>query len=258
MTVPFIRWMNIVAFIAVIIVNWAAMALPLFGRDTGEISDLYPTAITPAGYAFSIWGIIYSLLIGFIVLQALPRNAKQLEISRIGPWFIISSILNITWLVLWHALQITASVFVMIALFISLLIIYLRTRSSERQGTWAMRVFVSGTWSIYLGWISVAMIVNISVALFNLGWDGFGLRPDVWAMILLGIAGLLSWLMGRKFNDPFYGLVIAWASIAVSVQHNEAYPTLALVGYVIAILIIIHAVYISIQSIFRRSRSNQV
>jgi benzodiazapine receptor len=249
------RWLNIFMLVATLFVNWLATSLPLFGRDTGEISDLFPTAITPAGYAFSIWGIIYTLLIGFIIVQASPSANRYPEIDRIGYWFMISSVLNIAWLVLWHALWITSTVIVMIALLISLMIIYRRTRPWDEKTPFAIRLWVSGAFSVYLGWISVATIVNISVMLFNLGWDGWGIPPEIWAMGLLVIAGLLALTIGLMYRDFAYGLVIAWASLAVAVKQKEMYPALAIVAYVVAIIVFIYGFIIWIKPYLRKSKS---
>lgn len=235
---------NVIFYVAMIIANWSAVAIPLFGRETGEISDMYPTAITPAGYAFSIWGIIYSLLFGFILLQLKPKYAQQPEFARIGPWFILSCVFNIAWIIVWHALQLQWTVLVMIALLITLIVIYLRTRPVGPTTPRLTRVFASGTFSVYLGWISVATIVNISVALYDAGWDGWGIAPENWAILLLIIACLLAFIIAYRFQDSAYGLVIAWATLAVAVKQQAVYPTLGLVAYIIVGLIIVNTLWL--------------
>lgn len=247
MSTLFLKIGNVVLFVAVMLVNWSAMALPLFGRDTGEISDLFPTAITPAGYAFSIWGLIYTLLIGFVIVPFIPRYSKLPIFERIGPWFMISCVLNVLWLIFWHALWIMWSVVVMVALLISLMILYLRTRPNPALEDPFIRLFVSRSFSVYLGWISVATIVNISIALYNQGWDGWGITSDQWAMILLGIAGVLAFTIAYRYQDTAYGLVIAWASMAVAVNQQETYPQLGIVAQTIAWLIIANALFLWIK-----------
>ncbi|MBP1990272.1 tryptophan-rich sensory protein [Paenibacillus eucommiae] len=233
------RWLNIVVFLAVIGVNWAANALPLFGRSTGEISAMYPVAVTPASYAFGIWGLIYALLAGYMIVQAMPRGQQRPEVKRIGPWFIISSLLNIAWLLLWHSLHITSTAFIMLAMLLSLIVAYRRSRPATPHPVIWTRLFVALPFSIYLGWISVATIVNISVALKASGWDGWGVSPEAWGTALLVVAGFLALLIARQYSDPFYGLVIIWACIAIAIEQQPAYPTLSYAAWGVAVIVFV-------------------
>jgi tryptophan-rich sensory protein len=98
-----LRWANIVAFILTIIVNGLAGSTAIIGgKVTAQISDANPTLVTPAGYVFSIWGIIYLLLGIFVIYQALPGNQGKTFQKRIGWLFVLSSIFNIIWLFLWQ------------------------------------------------------------------------------------------------------------------------------------------------------------
>ncbi|MNH95683.1 hypothetical protein D3C73_483320 [compost metagenome] len=237
------RWLKVLMFIGVILVNWASISIPLFGRTTGDISDMYHVAVTPAGYAFSIWSFIYLLLAGFVIIQALPRGWSRPEIQRIGPWFIIISMFNILWLLFWHSLHIPTTVAIMILMLISLIVAYRRSRPDKKHPDFATRWFIALPFSIYLGWISVATIVNISVGLQAAGWDGWGIAPQTWAIGLVVLAGLLALLMGTKYRDPFYGLVIIWASIAIALEQKDAFPSLAYAAYGIAGILFIYVCY---------------
>ena len=127
MSVPrrasFLQIANTIAFLAVVLVNGLANTLALGGRTTGEISDLYPTLVTPAGYVFAIWGIIYALLLGFVIFQALPRNRVEPFLTQINYFFIISSVANILWLFLWQYGHITLSPIIMLILLGTLIMI---------------------------------------------------------------------------------------------------------------------------------------
>ncbi|MFD2672979.1 TspO/MBR family protein [Marinicrinis sediminis] len=236
---PMFRWLNIVFFIGVLFINWAANALPLFGRTTGEVSAKYPVAITPASYAFSIWGLIYLLLAGYVLLQALPKWRDKPEILAIGPWFVISCSLNILWMLLWHSLQLTASVCVMIALLISLIVIYLKTRPAVQTGT-LIRLLVALPFSIYLGWISVATVLNVTIGLSESGWNGFGLSDTVWAILLLIVTAILAFVISRSYRDPFYGAVIVWALVAIGVKQLDPEPVIAYAAWLLALLVLVY------------------
>ncbi len=224
--------LNILAYITLILFNFLANSLPIGGRSTGEISAMYTVLVTPASYAFSIWGLIYFLLAGFVILQAVPQWRNEQKIRQIGPWFIVNSALNCLWIVLWHHLYITSSVFVMIAILLSLIIIYLKIRDPREIQNLNMNVklrfalkldyfFVILPFSIYLGWISVASIVNISIGLSASNWNGWGVSESIWAIVVLGVAFLLALRMLHKFHDKAFVLVVIWALIAIGMKQHD-------------------------------------
>lgn len=219
-----LRWLNALAFAVTIAVNWAADSIPLGGRTTGEISAMYPVLVTPADYAFSIWLLIYALLAGFVVLQLLPIRRGIPEIAAIGPWFIISCALNCAWLLLWHYLYIPSSVFMMIGLLLSLVIIYMRIRPAVGKTSTGLlaSLLVRLPFSVYLGWVSVATIVNVSIGLSSADWSGWGLPDVVWAAVVLVAAGLLALYMAMKRRDAAYALAVAWGLIAIGAELGGA------------------------------------
>src|SRR5512138_1450734 len=88
----------VIAFLATLATNAMANLLPLFGRDTGEISDSFPSLFTPAGYAFSVWGVIYLALAGFVIYQATARGRAEPRLVRLRPLFVLSCLFNVGWL----------------------------------------------------------------------------------------------------------------------------------------------------------------
>jgi hypothetical protein len=160
------RLINALTLAGMLVVNALANALPLNGKNTGEISDSYPVLFTPAGYVFSIWGLIYIALIGFAVFQALPGQKTNPRINRIGGWFALSNILNMAWLFAWHWEVLWLSVVFMLGLLASLLVIYTRLEIGVHARTSPLeQALVDFPFSLYLGWISVATIANLSAAL---------------------------------------------------------------------------------------------
>jgi translocator protein len=210
--------LNVLAFILVVAVNGLANSLPINNQTTGAVSDKYPVLFTPAGYVFSIWGLIYLGLLAFVIYQALPGQRNNPRLERVGYWFFWSCIFNSIWIFLWHYELMLWSVLVMGGLLVSLIMVYLRLETG-RSRVAAVEMFLARLpFSIYLGWISVATIANVSVLLFTLGWDGIGLVEQVATVILLAIGSLLGFLMSRRHADVAYPLVLAWAFAGIVVN----------------------------------------
>lgn len=200
------RVMVIVAYLAMVAMNALANILPLFGRATGEVSADYPSLFTPAPYTFAVWGAIYLALLGFCIYQALPGSAA---LARLRPLFVLSCLLNIGWLVSWHALLIPLSEVVMVALLLTLIALYVRAGPSRAAAGPSERWFVHMPLSLYLGWITVATVANTGITLLDLGFDG-GSAAVALTVLVIAVAtalGLLGVLRGR---DGVYALVIAW------------------------------------------------
>ena len=236
------RWLNVLGLIAVLVVNTLANTLPIAGKTTGELSDQYPVLITPAGYVFSIWSLIYVLLIGFVIYQAMPRTMNRDSVQRIGIWFLLTCLFNCTWIIVWHYELLPVSVGIMLALLLSLIVLYRKIRTSNESKTPGERLFVYLPFSIYMGWISVATIVNITVLLYDAGWEGFGLGDTTWTVILIVIAVLLAAIIGYRFTDAAFMLVFVWALIGIGVKQQGANETVTLTAYtaagVVALLIV--------------------
>lgn len=211
------------AIVTTLVVNGLAVSLPLFGRDTGAISDLYPSRFTPAGYVFAIWSLIYVGLIAYAIWQTLPAQRRDARIRALDLPILVNCLANSLWLVLWHRLSIPATVPVMLVLLGSLIVIHHRLgigrRAPEGLGE---RLCARATFSVYLGWISVATVANVAVLLIHLGWDGGPLSPESWAVLMVAVAGVLAWLMSLLRGDAIYPLVIAWATWGIAARQADA------------------------------------
>lgn len=209
----------IVALVAVIVVNGLANALPLNDLNTGEISDRFDVYFVPAGYVFSIWGLIYLALAVFAVYQALPAQRENPRLRRIGYLFVLSCAANIAWIFLWHYLQFPLTLVAMLLLLGWLIAIYLhldtgRSRVAAAE-TWCVRV----PFSIYLGWITVATVANVTSLLDFLQWGGWGIAPQAWAAIMLVVASAIAAAVALTRGDVAYVLVIIWAFIGIALKH---------------------------------------
>ena len=213
------QWMNVVAYLATLVTNFLANALPFNDLSTGVISDRFEVFFVPAGYAFSIWGLIYLGLGAFTVFQALPAQRENPRLRKLGYWFVVSCAGNIAWLFFWHYELFPWSLVAMITILTSLIVIYLRLGTGRSSATAAERWFLRVPFSIYLGWISVATIANVTDVLYDVGWSGWGIQPEVWAVILLAVGVGLALAMSLSRGDAAYLLVFTWAFAAIGVKH---------------------------------------
>jgi hypothetical protein len=235
----------IIAVIAVIVVNILANALPLNGLNTGEISDRFDVYFVPAGYVFSIWGLIYIGLIAFAVFQALPANRENPRLERASWLFILSCAANIAWIFCWHYEQFAWSVLAMLALLGLLIAVYLRLEIGLIKVPPAEKWCVQAPISVYLGWITVATIANITAFLYDIQWSGWGISPEVWTVIMLLAAAIIAALMALTRGDIAFLLVIIWAVTGIAIKQAAtiavSYPAWA-VALFVAFLLVVAAV----------------
>jgi len=211
----------------------------VYKRQTGELSDQYPNLFVPAGFTFSIWGVIYLLLAIFIVYQLVYAFRKNTQNSffmeKIGILFFVSSIANLSWVFAWHFELVSLSLFLMLILLVSLMAIYVKLQIGRSDSSRSEKYLVHLPFSVYLGWITIATIANITALLVNLGWNRFGFSESFWtvAVIIIGIAISLTILFYRK--DIFYCLVVDWALFGILMKRltADAVPVQSIVTVVI-------------------------
>jgi hypothetical protein len=235
------QFVTIVATIATITVNVLASTLPLNGRNTGEISDQFDVYFTPAGYVFSIWGLIYLGLIAYTVFQALPSQRENDTLRRIAPLYWLSSVANIVWIFLWHYDYIAVSVVAMVVLLVSLILIYLQLDTGRKRVSSSVRWLVQVPFSIYLGWITVATIANITPVLWLNDWSGFGISPEAWTAIVLAVAVVIAAAVAITRADVAYLLVLVWAFAGIAVKHPDV-PMVTTSAIVAAVVVALLAV----------------
>jgi hypothetical protein len=216
-----IKIIALIAYVAMLAVNYFANSLPINNRSTGEISNAYPNLFSPAGLTFSIWGLIYILLGAYVVYQFANKDQKIEELlKKINPPFIATSLANICWIFAWHYDFIGLSVVIMTALMFALILIadILRTEKL-RTGD---KFYIRAPFSIYFGWITVAAIANFTVFLVSIEWNEFGIADYVWTSIILLIGPLIGVLRMYKDKNIAYGLVLAWAYLGILIKHISA------------------------------------
>lgn len=246
------QFIVIVGVLAVLIMNGLANALPLNGLMTGEISDRFQVFFVPAGYVFAIWGVIYLGLILYALFRLLPANRENPRLKNVDLPFGISCLANIAWLLSWHYLQFPISMLVMLVLLASLIAAYLSLGIGRFQVPAAERWLVQVPFSIYLGWVSVATIANATSVLDYLQWGGWGIQPQVWAMIMLVVGTALAVAVGLSRKDLAYVLVFVWAFVGIAVK-QAATPEVAILAWIMAGFLLLVAIGLGVERLRRRS-----
>ena len=243
-----LRWTNLLALLAAIAVNLAAVFLPLNGVQTNEWSDRWPTRVTPAGYAFSIWSVLYLWLIGFAVAQ-LAATRLTPWVHGIGWWFVASCGFNVAWLFAWHHGRLAVSLAMMLGLLTTLALIQarldaVRARSADTGlARWAIRYPLGA----YLGWIIVATVANVAIVLRWLGWDGVFPNPPAWAVLLIAVACVLGCFVGLRLRNGAVPVVVAWGLVAIAVEQS-GFPWIRGAGWAAAALLVTAAATVALRS----------
>jgi hypothetical protein len=235
----FRQWSNLLAILAAFTTNVLANIKPINGLSIGVISNTFfrDVLIVPANYAFAIWGVIYLGLISLGIYQVLPTNSGHPRLRQMGYWLVISSLAQSLWVILFQLRFFPLSVLAMIAILLPLIVLYLRLDIALTPVSSQQRWLVNIPISIYLGWISVATIVNVALALYHLGWEGGGISPVAWTAILMVVGAALAWTICLQRSDLAYPGVLTWALVAIAVRHWEVLP-LAGVGIGLAVFLL--------------------
>jgi hypothetical protein len=252
--------LNFISLIAILTINALANILPINNKTTGELSDNIPNLFVPAGLTFSIWGLIYLLLTIFSITQFKVFKGDEAigaEVEKIGPWFIISSIGNFAWILLWHYELVEVSLVAMLIILGSLMLMYTKLNVGksdvERRIKWSIHIAVS----VYFGWISVATIANVTAVLVVNNWDGWGISEPVWTLIVIAVGLILGIIQIIKRNDIAYAGVVVWAYLGIYIKRVLVTPFEPIVAYsalISAIVLVVLAVVINFISKIEKNK----
>jgi len=237
---------NLLSVLLALIVNILATTLPLNNQTTAQISDRFKVFFVPAGYVFAIWGIVYIGWIAFTVYQFLPAHKESPRLRGLGYLFALSGIFNAAWLFCWQYDHFTLSVLVMLILLGLLIACYLNLNIGRTSVSNAEKWCVDIPLSVYLGWISVATIANISDWLYFVHWNGFGIDPQAWAVIMLIVASLVGLMMALMRRDSGYLFVFVWAFAGIALKQAAA-PLVANSAWVAVVVALGLAIYAVLQ-----------
>lgn len=226
-----------IALLVMLSVNGLANYLPFNGITTGEVSDLYPSLFTPAPWVFAIWGLIYVLLLGFVIYQALPAQRANTRLSGVIPLFALSCVLNAAWLGAWHYLLVGLSMVLMLALLFTLIAIYRRLDIGRHAVSRRERLLVDLPFSVYLGWITVATVANASAFLLDAGFDGGGAARLI-TVLVIAVAGAIGVLALRLRSDLAFALVLVWAFVGIAAARYPQTPGVSVAALAAALALI--------------------
>ena len=239
---PLRQILVILTVMITITINILADALPINGLNTGAISDSFHVYFVPAGYVFAIWGLIYIGLIAYAIYQALPAQKNNPRLQAISWWVVLGGLANCAWIFLWHYQQFVGTLAAMLILLATLIAVYLRLGSGPTKvtagETWVVRV----PFSIYLGWITVATVANVTDVLNYLKWNSFGLAAQTWFLIVLVAVLAISILMSMNHRDVAYILVILWALIGIGNKFSTE-PLIWIASLTTALLVTLGLLY---------------
>lgn len=239
------QWVNFLAVLLTIGVNGLANALPINGQTTGEISDRFEVFFVPAGYVFSIWGLIYIGLLAYGIYQLLPAQRENQRLRRIGYLPALSAVFNISWLLFWHYEYFVLTMVAMLALLLTLIVIYLRLEIGREKESITETVLINLPFSIYLGWITVATIANATSTLDYLDWSAWGISPEIWTIIMLATGVVIAALIALTRGDVAYLLVLIWAFAGIAIKHadNEIVSTASWGAAIIVGILVLAAIF---------------
>jgi hypothetical protein len=232
-------WRQITILAAImgsIAINTLSNIFPLKGVSVGDISNtLFASVqIIPANYAFAIWGSIYIGLVAFGIYQLQPSQRQNPRLQRSGYLLVLACISQCAWIYLFLDRLFPLSNLAMLGILVPLMLMYQRLGIGQERVSRAERWFVQIPISVYLGWISVATIVNVAIGLYSLKWDGWGLSPTVWTVVMMTIAAIIATAICIQRHDTAYVLVIVWALVAISIRQANI-PLIVVTGWGLAI-----------------------
>jgi hypothetical protein len=238
---------TMIALIVTVVINALASAFPIAGVTPSEVSDKYPNAFAPAGYAFSIWSAIYLGMFAYVIYQALPSHRHERRLVAIAPAFWVSCAANSAWIFLWHYELLTASLVAMGVLLASLAVIYRGLRRGPGAPSKAELWCVHAPFSLYFGWVNVAALANLTIWAVGQDLSPAVEAPNAWAVTTIGVATLVSGLVGWAKRDPVYLAVFIWAFIAMAARHGMPHPvSMAAVGAAVVIALVLgRALYVN-------------
>ncbi|MGC8766584.1 MAG: hypothetical protein ACP5QP_02685 [Brevinematia bacterium] len=218
--------LNVIGTIGFIAVNIFSVLYPINNKTQKEISDMFFSLITPAPFTFSIWGIIYLLLILFIIYQVVLFIKKEsYPIEKTGIWYFITCILNISWIIAWSYIQIEISLALIILFFVSLIVIYNRLGIGKQSSSTLDKIFLNLPFSVYTAWLAIATTLNITILLIKLNLRPFlGIPDDIWGFIVIILLSSITAYTVIRRNDIFFGMTAIWALLGIlSTRLNNIY-----------------------------------
>lgn len=237
------RWVAALAIFGTIFVNYYANTHPFNGQTMGQVSAKFSTLLTPAGYAFSIWGLIFLSLVVYAGWQLLPAQRRLSLPDAVARPLTLACVATGAWVVLFAYELIVPSVGVMLLILFCLIMTY--GRAKRRIFADEAPMLAGVPFSLFLGWISVASVLNVIIGLRHLGWqtaEGVSVALALGLVVVLVGLGLI---ISRVFRDMVFPLVLAWALVAIWVVRLREVPELGWATLAGAAVVAIGGVHLS-------------
>jgi hypothetical protein len=226
------------ATLGVVAVNAAANLLPINGYDTGQLSALYPTGFTPAGWAFAIWSLIYLGLLALSLSAIFGAEATRSRVQQVLPWYLVNAAGNVGWIMAWHYRYVAASVVLMLVILLSLVVMTAKLRRApapSRSAFWC----VDAPLRLYFDWITAASLVNLATLFYAWGWYPFDMTLEQWALTsVLGATAIYVWMAARTADAIYCGVGI-WVSVAIALRPVEISDPARTAAFAAAALIVV-------------------
>ena len=240
-------WVNLIFLAVTLVINTLGAMGLINGLTQREISDMYVTLITPSPATFTIWSVIYSLLLISMIAMIIKKEDPyyQRAVDQISNLFRISCILNIAWIIAFSLVLVEVSVLFILGFVITLALICMKLLEIREGKRWLL----PASFGLYGGWLFIATVVNTAAALVKLNWTGFGLTQETWGSIMLVVAILLLIGVVLKIRNAVFPLPIAWAYFGINQILNSPtgfdgeFATLEIVSLIgMAVLLIISVI----------------
>lgn len=231
---------NSLSVVFALSVNFLSQSVGINGNTVGSLSDKYANLFTPAGYAFSIWGIIFLGMIAYAANQlrdAFTQPQDTDHIQQSGVWFALANVMNGLWIVAWLYEYTGLSVIIMTVLLLSLLKLVLNGNMTRWDAPFKTIALVWWPVCIYVGWISVALIANVSAYLAKVGWDGGPLSEEQWTIVMIVVATLLNLAVMILRSMREFAAVGIWSLMAIYVRHADSLESVAHTALIGAIIL---------------------
>ncbi len=219
--------LNFVFFIIMVVMNGLAISLPLKGKTTKELSDKYPNLFVPTGLTFSIWSVIYTLLLVFCIYQVRSLFSKKPEphlaliLNSIGYLFILNATFNALWIVTWHYEILPLSIVIMLGILGTLIQINKNLKHVQPYISGGLKFVVKASFGLYFGWICIATIANATAILVAYGIMPEGISGQSWACIMILIGSCIGFIATINVRNGYVGLAIIWALIGIIIARNQ-------------------------------------
>jgi hypothetical protein len=233
---------TLVAIVASIVVNTISNIFPLNGTNVGKLSNtlLAPVQITPANYAFAIWGVVYLGLLAYGLYQFQSTERHNPRLVRGGYLLTIACIAQCAWIYLFLGRLFALSIVAMLGILLPLIALYqclgIGYQNISKQERWFLHIPIS----IYLGWITVATVVNVASTLYVNEWNGWGIPATAWTVLMMVVSAAIASYVYIERHDTAYTLVIVWALLGIAIRQIGT-PPIAVTGFVgsIALLLLL-------------------